>query len=98
MMLRLHGMTSSPDLAQARPPQQKQRKRLRRKLGRHLDIMIYRAYAGLKADQSKNYAGSVWFFLDPILSASVYITIGNFLKHQTPDFTVFVIVGSFVWQ
>jgi lipopolysaccharide transport system permease protein len=60
--------------------------------------MIYRAYAGIKTDQSKNYAGSLWFFLDPALSAGVYIAVGNLLKHQTPDFTAFVVVGSFVWQ
>lgn len=74
------------------------RHRLRRRLARFVDIIIYRAYAGIKADQSKNYAGAVWFFLDPALSAGVYIAIGNLLKHQTPDFTAFVVVGSFVWQ
>lgn len=73
-------------------------KRVFSEVKRYGNIILHRAHADIKADREKTYAGSAWFFLDPLLMAAVYMTVGMLLKHREEDFAVFVVVGSFIWQ
>jgi lipopolysaccharide transport system permease protein len=66
---------------------------------RYRDIVLYRAYAELKAEAQLNYMGYVWWLLEPLLNTVLfYVILVVVLEQQTPDASSFVLVGAIIWQ
>ena len=66
---------------------------------RYRDIVIYRAYAELKAEAQLNYMGYVWWLLEPLLNTGLFLVLMVYvLEQQTTDALSFVLVGAIVWQ
>jgi lipopolysaccharide transport system permease protein len=66
---------------------------------RYRDIVLYRAYAELKAEAQLNYMGYVWWLLEPLLNTVLfYVILVVVLEQQTADASSFVLVGAIIWQ
>lgn len=66
---------------------------------RYRDIVLYRAYAELKAEAQLNYMGYVWWLLEPLLNTVLfYVILVAVLEQQTADASSFVLVGAIIWQ
>jgi lipopolysaccharide transport system permease protein len=66
---------------------------------RYRDIVLYRAYAELKAEAELNYMGYVWWLLEPLLNTILFYIILAAVVEQAPVGTVsFLLVGAVTWQ
>jgi lipopolysaccharide transport system permease protein len=66
---------------------------------RYRDIVIYRAYAELKAEAQLNYMGYVWWLLEPLLNTVLFYVLLVFaLEKQGATSVSFLLVGAIVWQ
>lgn len=67
---------------------------------RHLlDIIRYRAFAELRAEGSRTYAGYLWWILQPLLMFGVYYIAFKYVMHNdTENFAVFLFAGIVLWQ
>jgi lipopolysaccharide transport system permease protein len=66
---------------------------------RYRDIIIYRAYAELKAEAQLNYMGYVWWLLEPLLNTVLfYVLLVFVLEQQAADSISFILVGAIIWQ
>jgi lipopolysaccharide transport system permease protein len=66
---------------------------------RYRDIVIYRAYAELKAEAQLNYMGYVWWLLEPLLNTVLfYVLLVVVLERQTADSISLCLVGAIIWQ
>jgi len=66
---------------------------------RYRDIVIYRAYAELKAEAQLNYMGYVWWLLEPLLNTVLfYVLLVVVLEKQAADSISLCLVGAIVWQ
>lgn len=66
---------------------------------RYHEIILFRTYASLKAESEKSYLGYVWWFLEPMVNTLLFYTIfAIFLKNQTPNYAVFLIIGFVFWE
>lgn len=62
-------------------------------------IVQYRAFAELRAEGTRTYAGYLWWILQPLLMFGVYyIAFGYVLKNRTENFAVFLFSGIVLWQ
>ena len=63
------------------------------------NIIYYRSLAELKAEASNNYAGYIWWVLQPFLALAVYYVAFRWLVPYPDDrFTLFLFIGITVWQ
>ena len=63
------------------------------------NIIYYRSMAELKAEASNNYAGYIWWVLQPFLALAVYYVAFRWLIPYPDDrFTLFLFIGITVWQ
>jgi lipopolysaccharide transport system permease protein len=66
---------------------------------RYRELVLFKAYAGLRGEAARNYLNFFWWVLDPILSMSVYyVVFGVLIQHSTPDFIPFLLIGLVTWQ
>jgi lipopolysaccharide transport system permease protein len=66
---------------------------------RYRDIVLYRAYAELKAEAQLHYMGYVWWLLEPLLNTVLfYVLLVLVVEQQTPDSISFLLVGAIIWQ
>jgi lipopolysaccharide transport system permease protein len=66
---------------------------------RYRDIVLYRAYAELKAEAQLNYMGCVWWLLEPLLNTVLfYVLLVVVLEQQAADSISFVLIGAIIWQ
>jgi len=66
---------------------------------RYREIIFFRTYASLKAETEKAYLGYVWWFLEPVVNTILFYTIfAIFLKHQSPNYVVFLVIGFVFWE
>lgn len=67
---------------------------------RHLyDVIVYRAFAELRAEGTRTYAGYLWWILNPLLMFGVYYIAFNYvIRNRTPDFALFMFTGIVIWQ
>lgn len=65
----------------------------------YLDLILFRAYAGLRAESSRNYLSFAWWILDPILSMGTYYLVFQVLfTGNRKDYVPFLLIGLVIWQ
>lgn len=65
----------------------------------YLDLILFRAYAGLRAESSRNYLSFAWWILDPILSMATYYLVFQILfTGNRKDYVPFLLIGLVIWQ
>ena len=70
-----------------------------RELTQNFGIIYYRAAAELKAEASNNFAGYIWWALQPFLALAVYYTAFRWLiPYPDQRFVLFLFIGVTVWQ
>lgn len=70
-----------------------------RRTGHYLDLVVYKAYADLKAEASRTYVNYLWWMIDPLLSLVIYYTVfAVFLQQGGDDFAFVLIVGLVFWR
>lgn len=68
-------------------------------LGRYWDLVLYRAFAELKAENDRAYLGVLWWVLEPILFMLVfYIVFGLGLRHASEGYVSFLLCGLLPWK
>ncbi len=68
-------------------------------LSRYLNIVIYRALAGIKAESRQNYLGYLWYLLEPVLSTVIlYFAFSAYAKQGGREFVLLLLVGLTTWQ
>ncbi|MBL4697705.1 MAG: ABC transporter permease [Phycisphaerales bacterium] len=67
---------------------------------RHLQhVVVYRAFAELRAEASRTYAGFLWWIIHPLLMFGVYYIAFNFIMaNRTENFAIFLFTGIVLWQ
>ncbi|MDX6765167.1 MAG: ABC transporter permease [Candidatus Methylacidiphilales bacterium] len=66
---------------------------------RYWNIILYRAYAEIKAEAQINYMGYVWWFLEPLVNTILFYAILILVMQQSNVGAVsFLLVGTIVWQ
>ena len=66
---------------------------------RYKDIILYRAYAGIKSEGRQNYLGYLWYLLEPALSTVVlYVAFTQVTGKGGAEWAYFIILGLMAWQ
>ncbi|ADE16690.1 ABC-2 type transporter [Nitrosococcus halophilus Nc 4] len=66
---------------------------------RYRELVLFKAFTGLRAEASRTYLSFLWWVLEPLLSMSVYyVVFGLLIQRGTEDFVAFLLVGLVVWQ
>lgn len=66
---------------------------------RYLELVLFKAYAGLKSEAARTYLSVLWWILDPLLSMLVYyVVFGLLFQRGTDDFVSFLLIGLITWQ
>ena len=64
-----------------------------------LNISLYRAWAEIKSESKRSYAGILWWVIRPLLSLAVYgIVFGMIFKNTVPNFLLFLFSGIIAWE
>ncbi len=64
-----------------------------------LDLIGYKAFAELRAESSRTYAGYLWWILEPLLTLAVYaLVFGVFLQRGGSDYVPFLAIGIVVFR
>lgn len=70
-----------------------------RKFNNYLELILYKAYADLKAEASRGYLGTLWWVLEPMLYLAVFYVLFAIIRHQGEgDFVAFLLVGLIAWK
>ena len=70
-----------------------------RRLMHNAGIIYYRAVAELRAEASNNFAGYIWWVLQPLLALVVYYTAFRWLiPYPDQRFVLFLFIGVTIWQ
>lgn len=65
----------------------------------HRHLILYRAYADLKAEAERTYLGIVWWILEPVINMAVYYFVfSTLLKRGEEDYAAFLLVGLITWR
>jgi len=66
---------------------------------RHRSIILYKAYADLRAESEKYYISYLWWIIEPILQMCVYyLVFGVLFDHGTPNYVPFLLIGLVTWR
>lgn len=66
---------------------------------RHRELVVFKAFTGLRAEASRTYLSFLWWILDPLLSMTVYyVVFGLLFQRGTNDYVAFLLVGLVSWQ
>lgn len=64
-----------------------------------LHVVWYRAFAELRAEATRTYAGYLWWIIQPLLMFGVYYIAFTFVLHtREENFAVFLFTGIIIWQ
>ena len=67
--------------------------------GQYRELIVYKAYADLKAERERTFLGLLWWIIEPLIAMSIYYLVFKvLLKRGTEDFIPFLLVGLIVWQ
>lgn len=70
-----------------------------RGVARYRHLLRYLVSSSLKTEHANTVLGFVWWVLDPLLLASVYVLLVSvLLKRGGPDFPIFVLTGIITWE
>lgn len=68
-------------------------------LVKFVSISLYRAWAEIKAESKRSYAGILWWLIRPLLSLVVYgIVFGLIFKNTMQNFLLFLFSGIIAWE
>jgi lipopolysaccharide transport system permease protein len=68
-------------------------------LRNYLDIVLYKAYADLKADVSRTYLGYLWWLIEPAIFIAVFwVVFGGGLQGGGTMSALFLTVGVTFWK
>ena len=56
-------------------------------------LIWYKAMAELKAENTRHYAGYLWWILTPILHLGVYYIIFSWFRKQDENYVAFLFIG-----
>lgn len=63
------------------------------------DLLLYKTRANLRSEISRLYLNYLWWALEPLFSMIVfYIVFGIFMNSSTPNFALFLLIGTTQWQ
>lgn len=63
------------------------------------DLLLYKAWADLRAEARQYYIKYLWWFLEPILEMLVfYMVFSVLLARGGPDFIQFLLIGLIAWK
>jgi lipopolysaccharide transport system permease protein len=66
---------------------------------RFADIVLFKAYADLRAERERTYLGFLWWVFEPLLYALIlWIVFEKVLKLGQEGFALFVLTGMVIWQ
>ncbi len=66
---------------------------------RHFEIILYNAYADLRSESSRTYAGFAWWIIDPVANMIVFwFVFQRILDRGTEDYVAFLLTGMVVWR
>jgi lipopolysaccharide transport system permease protein len=66
---------------------------------KHLDLILYKARADLRAEAQRYYISYLWWIIEPILDMLVfYLVFAVILKRGTADFVPMLLIGLTVWK
>jgi lipopolysaccharide transport system permease protein len=66
---------------------------------RYLDIVLFNAYAELRAERERTYLGFLWWIFEPLLFMVVlWLAFDVILGRGGDGFVTFLLVGLVVWQ
>lgn len=66
---------------------------------RFLELLIFSAYAELKAESARSYLGFLWWLLEPAMFMAVfYVAFGLLLGIGEPNYIPFLLIGLTLWQ
>ena len=66
---------------------------------RHLELILFKAYANLRSEAARTYLSFMWWIIDPILSMAVYYVVFALLfQRGTQDYVPFLLIGLITWQ
>jgi lipopolysaccharide transport system permease protein len=69
-------------------------------LSRHIDYILYKTWADLRAEARRYYMSYLWWVLGPVLEMIVfYVVFSLLLRRGTADFVPFLLIGliTFKW-
>lgn len=65
----------------------------------YLDLILYKAYADLKAEAARGYLGTLWWVLEPVLYLGVFYIVFSVIRYRDEsDFISFMLIGLVVWK
>ena len=68
-------------------------------LAGYIELIAYKTYADLKAENERTYLGFLWWIFEPILFMGVfYLVYGVLLAQGQVDFVAFLLIGLTTWQ
>ena len=66
---------------------------------RFMDIVLFKAYADLRAERERTYLGFVWWIFEPLTYMFVlWLAFDVILSRGGEGFVLFVLVGLVPWQ
>lgn len=70
-----------------------------RALARYRSLLRYLVSSSLRTENANTVLGFLWWVLDPLLTAAIYVVlIGVILGQTTPDFPIFVLTAIISWE
>lgn len=67
--------------------------------GQLLSLVMYKAYAELRTEAERTYAGFLWWVLEPIFSMLVYyVVFAYFFAQARENYVSFLCIGVVTWQ
>jgi lipopolysaccharide transport system permease protein len=65
----------------------------------YLELILYRAYADLRAEGERFYISYFWWIFEPITNMVIfYVVFGLLLNSGTRDFVPFLLIGMTLWK
>lgn len=70
-----------------------------RAVARYRYLLRYLVSSSLRTEHANTVLGFLWWVLDPLLLASVYVfLVGVLLRGGGPDFPIFILAGLIAWE
>lgn len=68
-------------------------------IGTTIDLILYKAYADLKAEASRSYLGLLWWLIEPIMYLSAFYVLFVLVLHRgSADFVQTFLCAAVVWK
>jgi len=69
------------------------------RLFQFLELLVYKAWADLRAESARTYIGFAWWFIDPVLNMALfYFVFSTLMRRGVADYVPFLLTGTVVWK